>query len=58
VAVQRPAAVEEGRKELPIIGYEQEVMEAVAASDVVMLSGETGCGKTTQVQSVPPTNIH
>eukprot|EP00873_Tetraselmis_striata_P022552 jgi/Tetstr1/442816/TSEL_030900.t1 len=49
VAIQRPVAVEEGRRELPIIGYEQEVMEAVGSSDVVMLSGETGCGKTTQV---------
>ena len=27
----------------------QEVMEAVSASDVVVLCGETGCGKTTQV---------
>lgn len=51
VAIQRPVAVEEGRRELPIIGYEQEVMEAVGSSDVVMLSGETGCGKTTQVRT-------
>ena len=29
---------------------EQEIMEAVYASDVVLLCGETGCGKTTQVR--------
>ena len=37
------------REGLPIIGMEQEVMEAVARHDVVVLCGETGCGKTTQV---------
>lgn len=33
---------------LPIVGMEQEVMEAVTAHDIVLLCGETGCGKTTQ----------
>jgi hypothetical protein len=49
VAVQRPADIEEARQGLPITGMEQEVVEAVALDDVVVLCGQTGCGKTTQV---------
>ena len=29
-----------------------QVMEAVAAHDIVLLCGETGCGKTTQVRDI------
>lgn len=47
--VARTSAVRAVREGLPILGMEQEVMEAVADSDVVLLCGETGCGKTTQV---------
>ena len=39
----------DARSALPIAGMEQEVMEAVANHDVVVLAGATGCGKTTQV---------
>lgn len=48
--------MEAQRAGLPILGMEQEVMEAVAERDVVLLCGETGCGKTTQVppRSAPP----
>uniref|UniRef100_M4EW15 RNA helicase n=1 Tax=Brassica campestris TaxID=3711 RepID=M4EW15_BRACM len=49
VHVSRPAEVEETRKELPIIMMEQEIMEAINYHPTVIISGKTGCGKTTQV---------
>lgn len=51
VVVKRSAEVDKARAELPILGSEQEIMEAVAEHMVVVLAGETGCGKTTQVCS-------
>ena len=49
VHVERRAEIEAVRSGLPITGMEQEVMEALPHNDVVVLCGETGCGKTTQV---------
>ncbi|KAA6424230.1 MAG: ATP-dependent RNA helicase kurz [Trebouxia sp. A1-2] len=49
VHVQHRPDIEAVRGALPITGMEQEVMEAVLQNDVVVLCGETGCGKTTQV---------
>ncbi len=48
VSISRPADVEEARSHLPIVGMEQEIMEGVGLYDVLVLCGETGCGKTTQ----------
>lgn len=52
VHVTRPEEVEEKRKNLPIVMMEQEIMEAVNQHPVVIICGETGCGKTTQVPQV------
>lgn len=50
VNVQRSAAIEEQRSKLPVCGMEQEIMEAINYHDVVIVCGETGSGKTTQVR--------
>jgi ATP-dependent RNA helicase DHX37/DHR1 len=49
VHIIRSSEMEAVRTNLPIIGMEQEVMEAVSENDIVVLCGQTGCGKTTQV---------
>ncbi|KAI3860276.1 hypothetical protein MKX03_030957, partial [Papaver bracteatum] len=49
VPVSRPTEVESKRKDLPIVMMEQEIMEAIKENSVIILCGETGCGKTTQV---------
>ncbi|PQM34858.1 ATP-dependent RNA helicase DEAH13 [Prunus yedoensis var. nudiflora] len=49
VHVSRPDEVEEARKDLPIVMMEQEIMEAINENSTVIIRGETGCGKTTQV---------
>ena len=40
---------QEARLALPILGEEQQIMEAINANQVVIICGETGSGKTTQV---------
>ena len=47
--VTRDPAIQEARNGLPILAMEQETMQAVDEHDVILLCGETGCGKTTQV---------
>jgi len=49
VRVRRNTAVEKFRKELPVTMMEQEIMEAIGKHRVIVLCGETGSGKTTQV---------
>ena len=49
VEVKRPLDVEESRILLPIITEEQPIMEAILLNPVVIICGETGSGKTTQV---------
>ena len=47
--VQRDPKIQTARLQLPILAEEQAVMEAIHDNDVVILCGETGSGKTTQV---------
>ncbi|XP_050522652.1 probable ATP-dependent RNA helicase kurz isoform X2 [Daktulosphaira vitifoliae] len=47
--VNRTKEIEESRSKLPIIGEEQVIMEAINDNDVVIIVGETGSGKTTQL---------
>lgn len=49
VQVNRLPEVEKSRLELPIIGEEQSIMEKIRYQDIVIVSGETGSGKTTQL---------
>ena len=47
--VKRDPDIQAVRLQLPILAEEQAVMEAIHDNDVVILCGETGSGKTTQV---------
>lgn len=49
VQVSRISEIEKSRLELPIIGEEQNIMEKIRYNDIVVISGETGSGKTTQI---------
>ncbi|KAL7190063.1 hypothetical protein ACSBR1_039663 [Camellia fascicularis] len=49
VHVSRPKEIENKMKDLPIVMMEQEIMEAINENITVIICGETGCGKTTQV---------
>ena len=46
----RKPEIQESREKLPILAEEQPIMEAIRENDVVILVGETGSGKTTQVR--------
>ncbi|CAI9111904.1 OLC1v1012242C1 [Oldenlandia corymbosa var. corymbosa] len=41
--------ITEGRAKLPIASFAEAIKSTVASNQVVLISGETGCGKTTQV---------
>jgi flagellar biosynthesis GTPase FlhF len=49
VTVRRDRLLQESRSQLPVCGMEAEIMEALNENDVVVLCGETGSGKTTQI---------
>ncbi|XP_059379339.1 probable ATP-dependent RNA helicase DHX37 [Carassius carassius] len=49
IPVDRLPEIQEARLRLPILAEEQVIMEAVRENECVVLCGETGSGKTTQV---------
>ena len=53
VPVTRDPEVVSAREGLPILGAEHEIVDAVNSNPLVVLCGETGCGKTTQRPPVP-----
>ncbi|CAK9036107.1 unnamed protein product [Durusdinium trenchii] len=49
VHVERTADIEEQRTRLPAVMMEQEFVEMLLSNDVMLVCGDTGCGKSTQV---------
>lgn len=49
VDVNRADEIQATRMQLPVYGEEHRIMEAIYHNDVVIICGETGSGKTTQV---------
>lgn len=49
VEVHRSDEIQEARLALPVVAEEQPIVEAIMLNPVVVLCGETGSGKTTQV---------
>lgn len=49
VSVDRKPEIQAARLKLPILAEEQIIMEAINENPVVILAGETGSGKTTQI---------
>ncbi|KXJ92750.1 P-loop containing nucleoside triphosphate hydrolase protein [Microdochium bolleyi] len=49
VSVVRTPEIQAARLELPVVGEEQKLMEAIHNNNVVVVCGATGSGKTTQV---------
>lgn len=43
------AHVDKNAQELPVSKYKEEIMDKINAYPVVIVSGQTGCGKTTQI---------
>ncbi|EXJ83739.1 hypothetical protein A1O1_07365 [Capronia coronata CBS 617.96] len=49
IHVERPEEIQQSRSALPILQHEQEIMEAIHNNPVVIIKGDTGSGKTTQL---------
>ncbi|KAL9130108.1 MAG: hypothetical protein Q9217_001624 [Psora testacea] len=49
VTILRSASIQRARLQLPIVAEEQRIMDAIHNNPTVVIAGETGSGKTTQV---------
>ncbi|KAI9683208.1 MAG: putative ATP-dependent RNA helicase DHR1 [Trizodia sp. TS-e1964] len=49
VSIERPPEIQLARLGLPVVAEEQKIMEAINNHSVVIICGETGSGKTTQI---------
>ncbi|KAL4712349.1 hypothetical protein ACJJTC_001510 [Scirpophaga incertulas] len=49
VEVQRDPKIQVARLKLPILGEEQRIMELINENEFLIVAGETGSGKTTQI---------
>lgn len=49
VHVERTKEIQAARLKLPILGEEQVIMETINENSIIILTGETGSGKTTQI---------
>ncbi|KAH3887884.1 probable ATP-dependent RNA helicase DHX37 [Dreissena polymorpha] len=49
IPVERDTVIQNARLKLPILGEEQSIVEAINEHPVMIICGETGSGKTTQV---------
>lgn len=47
--MKRRPSVDEARQQLPVVAEEQAIMESILLHPVVVICGETGSGKTTQI---------
>lgn len=43
--------MQETRQSLPVFQFKDEILRTIANNRVTLIKGETGCGKSTQVQS-------
>ncbi|EEP76040.1 ATP-dependent RNA helicase DHX8 [Uncinocarpus reesii 1704] len=48
-AEKKAASIEETRKSLPIYQFREELLQAIADHQIIIIVGETGSGKTTQI---------
>uniref|UniRef100_A0A1A9ZLF8 RNA helicase n=1 Tax=Glossina pallidipes TaxID=7398 RepID=A0A1A9ZLF8_GLOPL len=49
VPVHRDSKIQAARLKLPILAEEQHIMEVINENDIIIVAGETGSGKTTQI---------